>query len=1214
MFQVVKGPQDIGGVKVNLGSGSCGMNAAFHRSVAMRRYQVSCVLLLLLAAVPLWAGSLEFRGAGFFASPDTRVKLHRESWRYAPHLDVDGVLSVSLDGPILQPGYVSLSGGATRTEIDAARRLLVDSGAAGTAATPMRRTTREYQDGLLVRLEYGQAPPGITHAISRLIFPVSAMAGRRVRWDQGAVVLPPVAAADRRFVFLDDPAGTANRFRVELGNRQELGVQFLTPVTHLILADCRQWNEQNYHLQTRFTGNMLLLYLCLLRPDEAFPTVMTPPAPPAPPAPKLIEQGAEFSVRQGLYELLATRSGQLQVRNDGAALFTVDPPLVREQGKLYALSTPVSVQATDAGVVIVTQSHDRPFRVRQVFSQDDEGWLRVSSHFEGISEPAQTASLEVALPVATFAGKTIRAGERLITLPEVQTPAMLVNDWNAKVTAYELSPTATERVALICDERKASALQDYRKWGQTSYKISLSARDNTINYRLHFAQEAISPPPAAPDNLLRDGASFEVGPAGVQPFASYSWTEKMVAPGIPPTFDTTTAAHGAASLRLTAEDPVRKDNPRGFAFVGAVFNRVVLQRDRPYTVSAYLKADRPGMKAVLYCGEQTWAGAEWGEIPVTTEWARYAIPFHTDNFVKSGYYLTWVGIAPGCTEGTLWVDAVQLEEGSLRPFHSAPAEYGVEVTGAEKLFDAGTPCQATLRARNNSAQPLTATVRYRLTDYWGREVRAGTVPLEVPANSTAVQSLRLGVLPCGYYHGDVTMPDGAVKEIIFGVYQPQPLTPAPVEWPLACHNDPLPLVRKLGFGAVRAFDVFDFATIAPAAGAYDFTRADRLVRQARANGLRILPILGDFRWPAYRTESPIPTYALDKVTESLVNGQRVRVAWPTLAAWKAYVQALTARYKDDITEWEVMNEPNLLMTPAEYLPYLKAAYEGAKAGNPACRVVGVCATSDFAGKPGSFTEEVIKLGGAAYCDILSVHLYDPVPPERTLNTGSDRLLTNWRTLLQGATGNDMAVWHTERSYISRQLPYTTTTVNVPVEYCDEPQFLIGTYRQKAEYLIRETLLDAVAGREGRFYWFGLFGDDTSFLTNRYSQPYGLGHSNFDRSPAPELLAANGLARVLAGRSHPVRQLVREDGTRACVFTGEAGTLVALWNWQDGSALAITPGTTACRLANLFGEPQPTVRTEQGKLVLTLDGAPQYLLLPVMDAEGSCHLLMEAGLR
>ena len=108
----------------------------------------------------------------------------------------------------------------------------------------------------------------------------------------------------------------------------------------------------------------------------------------------------------------------------------------------------------------------------------------------------------------------------------------------------------------------------------------MTPKDGAVNYRLHFWKEDGPPAVAAKRNLLRDGASFETGPEGVQPYACYSWYDKMVGPGIPPVFDATTAVHGTTSLRLTASDSHKLGNPHGFAFVGAAFDRVALKRDR----------------------------------------------------------------------------------------------------------------------------------------------------------------------------------------------------------------------------------------------------------------------------------------------------------------------------------------------------------------------------------------------------------------------------------------------------------------------------------------------------------------------------------------------------------------------------------------------------------------------------------------------------------
>jgi hypothetical protein len=1151
------------------------------------------------------AGSLEFRSEGYFASPDAEVKFSREAWRSDPHLDVNGTFSVSFVGPILHPGYHTLSGGQTVIAVDKGRRQLTESGVIENPTTACRRTYEEYQGGLLMRLDYEGTPDGISEVKSRLLFPVDVFANRRVRWT-GADIVFPAKPAPNQFYFLNDPRGEANRFRFDLGNGTELGVQFLSPIKNLSLSDCREWNENNYHLVTSFKGRSLLVYLCVLKPQDPFPVVEAPHEAAAQPQPRLADAGAVFAVLNSTPEVAVAKTGFIQVRQNGVPAFTLEAPHVSDQGSDAVFSEPAGFEVHGNRVDVLTQVKDRPFRLRQSVEMESDGWLNVSASFEGIDLAGPSPQVELALSANRFAGKTIRGADRLFVLPrEPSAEPMLFDDWAGKVLDYELPLDAQSRVSLVCDVKAQTLLRDYRSWGQPAFKIGMVAQKGVLKYRLHFKKEDVSPSAQIYGNLLPNGVSFETGPEGVRPFACYSWTEKMVEPGIPPAFDTTTAVHGTTSLRLTASDPVKKGNPRGFAFVGAAFNRVELKRDCVYTVSAWMKADRPGLKGTLFCGETTWAGEDWQPFPVTTEWMRYQFSFVPSDFHKSGFYLTWAGLASDIKEGSLWIDAVQLEEGALSDFQpSAPAEYGVEATGKEKLFEAGQPCTAVVRIRNNASTPLTASIPYVIKDYWDRPVRSGVIPVNVPATTTTAVPLDLGKLPGGYYRGYLTPPGAGVKELIFGVYQPQPLTPLPDDWPLACHNDPAPLVRKIGFGSVRAFDIFSLSEIAPEKGTFNFETADRMVAQAAACGLTIMPIFGDFRWPSYRPQPPIPTYAQASITD-LSDG--VRMTWPTTSAWKDYVRALTARYKGKITYWEVFNEPNLSMSAERYFPYLQSAYEAAKEGNPDCKVVGVCATSDFAGKPGSFTDSVLALGGTRFFDVLSVHLYDNKPPEESLGVGSDTLIRQWRKTLRETHGKDAPVWHTEKSYIARETGYSRKKTNVPLDYCDEPQFLVDTFRQKAEYQIRETLLSAVNGG-GRFFWFGAFDYESSFISIRAFQPYGLEHTEFDQSPCPELIAANGLARALDGMSHPFRQLAPGGTTYGCVFTGEKGALAALWTAKKSSRLIIPVGRTPFVVRNFFGEPLALTPNAQGDLVMELDGAPKYLALPGLTGEAACTLL------
>jgi len=1156
---------------------------------------------------------LEFRSDGFFASPDTEVKFFHEPWRADPHLDVNGKFAVNFVGPILRPGYNTLSRAESTTELDPARRQLVDSGVIGSLATPCRRILSEYRGGVLMRLEYGPAPAGVTEATARVLFPVEVFANRRASWSGGETIFPSAKPDSDHFFFLNDPQGAANLFRFDLGNGMELGVKFLSRIKKVSLSDCRQWNEMNYHLEAAFEGREMLVFLCLLKPQDPFPDVEPPREPGSKPEARGVEEGAALAALDGTYEILVAKTGQIQVRKKGEPLFSIAPPNLKENGVYFPFSEPVSFDLKRDRVDVVSKVKDKPALVRQSLSMDDGGWLIVSAAFEGMADAGRDSQVELSLPAETFAGKTVRAAERFIDLSKESPPnETLLDDWEGKVLDYDLPNDGPDRVALICDLKTKTFLRDYRGWNQQCFKIGMTPKGGSVKYRLHFWKEEGTPPSIGSGNLLRDGASFEAGPEGVRPYSCYSWNEKMVEPGIPPLFDVTTAVHGTTSLRLTAGDSLKKGAPRGFAFVGAAFNRVELKRDHKYTVSAWIKADRPGIKGTLYCGENTWSGEDWNSFPVTTEWKRYHFSFYTSDFVKSGYFLTWAGIASECKEGSLWIDAVQLEEGELSDFRPATdAEYGVESGSSEKLFENGGPCGAILHVRNNGKKPLAEKVPYVIKDYWEQVVRSGEIPVNVPPETTASCPVEIGKLPVGYYRGYFTVPGGEAKELIFGVYQPQPLTLLPDDWPLACHNDPAPLVRKIGFGSVRAFETFEFSEIAPEKGKFDFSRADRMVEQARICGLTVMPILGEFRWPSYRPLPPVPAYAQEAVIENVVDGGPVRLALPRTAAWKDYVRALTSHYKGKITCWEVWNEPNLSMTPQQYFPFLQAAYEAAKEGNPDSKVVGVCATSDFAGKPGSFTDSLFALGAAKFFDILSVHLYDTKPPEESLGVGSDKLLEQWRQTLKEKYGKETSVWHTEKSYIARELGYSKHKNNVPVEYCAEPQFLIDTFKHKAEYLIRETLLDAVSGKNGRFFWFGVFDYESCFISIRSFQPYGLDHTEFDQSPCPELIAANGLARALDGMSHPFRRLSPGDTSICCVFAGDKGSVAALWDWKTKSRIVIPVGKAPFVLRDFFGEPIKVTPDAKGEIEVELDGAPKYLSLPGCDAESCCRLIGQA---
>lgn len=870
----------------------------------------------------------------------------------------------------------------------------------------------------------------------------------------------------------------------------------------------------------------------------------------------------------------------------------------------YASEPRVSVDKDAKKVVIEADMPGGNGVCTMTLSEQDNGVL---IEYANSVDGSNISNARVLFPVELFAGKKVvwKTGELIFPAEYVDGKAGFFSDWQDTFFPLKIVLSDSQAIALSSPASfKDVTFSDCRAWTEKNYHLSLNMKGGKSSLLLQLApvgdEAATGAAGGEKKNLLNEGASFEAGPDGIELSNRYSWNEKMTTMGRRPEFDETSAVHGKRSLKLVSEMPQKHDGR--FAFVGTIFKRTLLERGKKYTLSAWLKADRPGMRAGLYCGEDSWSGGGWDPVEITTEWKRYSHEFSIDNFEKSGYCLSWISV-PQNQEGTVWVDAVQLEEGDLSDFMpSTPVEVGLEVTKEFKLFEPGQSCEATLRLRNNKDKPFAEDASYTVIDYWGKEVKKGELAVKCDAGANAEAVISVGELPLGYYRIYCTVA-GEKEEAIFGVYRPQEIAALPEDWPLACHNDPMPIVRKIGFGMLRAFDIFQFSKIAPSADKFDFSESDRYVERMEKNGLSVMPILSGFGWPHWRPDPPVAPYAQREVEERMFGGRKDRMAWPTIEAWKRYVGGVVGHYKGRIKYWEVYNEPNLSMYAEEYYPYLKAAYEAAKEADPDCKIIGLCATSDFQGRPDSYSRQVFKLGGTNYFDLCSVHMYLR-SPEQSLGIGSDKALEGWREMLKSEYNKTSDIWHTEKSYISSEVGYSARKVPSPLEYCDEPQFFIQSMNDKANWMIRETILSAIGGH-GKFFWFGGFYDER-FIAHRIFQPYVLDHTEYDDSPMPELIGANGLAWAMLGMNSPVSQMAWGETARCAIFTGPEGTMAVLWRTEgDVKAHMPRPGTKVEGL-DFFGNKLPL--GESGDIKVTIGESPVYLRFSGIDAN-KCIALM-----
>jgi hypothetical protein len=184
----------------------------------------------------------------------------------------------------------------------------------------------------------------------------------------------------------------------------------------------------------------------------------------------------------------------------------------------------------------------------------------------------------------------------------------------------------------------------------------------------------------------------------------------------------------------------------------------------------------------------------------------------------------------------------------------------------------------------------------------------------------------------------------------------------------------LQLVREMGAPTIVEF--FPWAYLQPQPTAFDWSAADRIVRHAHNQGLRIIARLGLVpQWA--RPNPPDRQTTLNELPAA---------AYPAFAA---FVSAFAERYHDDIAQLIIWNEPNLSfewgyqpVNPQEYVRMLGIVYQAVKASTPDTQVLAapLAPTLEARGSPAGlddllYLEDMYRAGLAEVSDGIAIHTY-----------------------------------------------------------------------------------------------------------------------------------------------------------------------------------------------------------------------------------------------
>lgn len=242
-----------------------------------------------------------------------------------------------------------------------------------------------------------------------------------------------------------------------------------------------------------------------------------------------------------------------------------------------------------------------------------------------------------------------------------------------------------------------------------------------------------------------------------------------------------------------------------------------------------------------------------------------------------------------------------------------------------------------------------------------------------------------------------------------------------------------PLLKTAGVQWLRGF--YEWQTIQPKQGYWNWALSDHLVENARANQLHLTFAFAYFApWAS-------------------ADGGTRKFPIRDIQFWRDYVAGVVGRYHGDIKYWEVWNEFNGSFaengTPEMYAELVREASLSAKKIDPSAKIGMSVANFDVA-----FLDRAIKAGAANHFDYVCVHPYEKL--ER-LDEGGEAdflgMVTKLRQML--ASNNqpaDMPLWITE---IGAKAPLSSNPL---------------ADRRQAVLLSKAYLLSIASGFE-RVFWF-----------------------------------------------------------------------------------------------------------------------------------------------
>lgn len=564
-----------------------------------------------------------------------------------------------------------------------------------------------------------------------------------------------------------------------------------------------------------------------------------------------------------------------------------------------------------------------------------------------------------------------------------------------------------------------------------------------------------------------------------------------------------------------------------------------------------------------------------------------------------------------CCKGTYRLDNIEIRESTEIPIEiKTTTQHPGNIFGGndEKTFD--------VTVRNKLSDGISAEVRYIITDEEGRTVETGDVHnVSIDANKTEGYSVRLNSTRAyGTYKilftAKVTQADGTEKEV-----QSVPFHFSIVNKKAA--GEPINLKTQTGTLEyyVTSKETWEkMKTIATDAGIgglrFDYRwghfqyhknsvlengTADTLFADYAApdmieSGMQLMAII-DMGNP-YIHNGWYEPYAPHQFTDE----KQQEAEW---AIWEGYVDWLTKTYKDSVTYWEIINEPNAFMTGAQYAEYVKRAYPIIKKNDPD----GIVCTFALSGVDLAWFEETFKVIGTQYMDAITVHPYDWGVSGELLG------LDNWSKILRDQVTMDRidALRSLVDRYGGENLKFLLTEVGT--SSTPDRKNSLGLQSMKMQAAEVTQLFAMMGTRDDVIapYWYSYImttqrGSDDTVPGDRNAN-FGMIGNELDNVPfaaKPAYVALAGYNKMLTNAEYVDGiEDIKEDnltGTRAYRYRRQDGKqVIVLWTEYGAENIALDLGTDNVEVFDIYTNSIGTMKSAAGVYNFTSTFEPMYIV-------------------